>query len=69
MMAGDQGFIIQSFLFARFNYALSKQHVAHSLVWLEAGSVVLEELLLKHPRYEGVVVMKPMPSTQIPPIK
>eukprot|EP01084_Bolivina_argentea_P145758 255406_1 len=64
MTPDDQSYMNDSYLSKRYNYKLSKEHIATNLSHLENGSVILEELLFDHPRYEGVIVTEPKPSVQ-----
>eukprot|EP00485_Elphidium_margaritaceum_P010980 CAMPEP_0202700330 /NCGR_PEP_ID=MMETSP1385-20130828/13515_1 /ASSEMBLY_ACC=CAM_ASM_000861 /TAXON_ID=933848 /ORGANISM="Elphidium margaritaceum" /LENGTH=1206 /DNA_ID=CAMNT_0049357483 /DNA_START=8 /DNA_END=3628 /DNA_ORIENTATION=- len=64
MSEEDSQFIAQSAMLKQYVYKLSKSHIASNLTRLELGSVVLEELLFDHPRYEGVVVTELEPSVQ-----
>lgn len=67
MTNDDLNIIEQSYLLHRGGYytnRLSKQHIAINLQHLDNGSVILEELLFDHPRYQGIVVREPNPSIQ-----
>ena len=64
MTNNDQNIIDQSYLLNRYNHRLSKNHIAINLQHLPNGSVILEELLVDHPRYQGIVINEPHPSVQ-----
>ena len=60
----DIDYCQHSYLRKKFDHKLSKDSIAYNLVRLEPGSVILEQLLFDHPRYEGIVHTEPIPSVQ-----
>ncbi len=57
MAPDDEGYVHQSYLFdPKLAFNICTEHVAFGMVLLEEGTVVLEELLWDHPRYEGTIV-------------